>query len=226
MRNCPVCGESFGDELNFCDIDGAPLERDPADVAQAKNKLWSILGIVLVVGALAISALSVIFIPRGHGPTPAIVSSQPAPPTENKLATAETPATADTTTASAEPEAIPPSEIVPEVKRKEMLTGHENGNLSKSAKQAAKEAEEPEQPVQPQPPVAVPDAPKKPDTTAVKPVNERREGEQPSISPSPSTDPKAAGKTTANSNSKKKDEEKDKKKGGFFKVFKKIFSKD
>ncbi|MEK6303786.1 MAG: hypothetical protein AABO41_24025 [Acidobacteriota bacterium] len=228
MRNCPVCGESFGDELNFCDVDGAQLNRDPADVAQAKNKLWSILGVVLLVGALAISALSVIFIPRGRVPSPAIVNSQPAAAPEDKLATAETPANAQPSSPNSEPEALLPADAAaPEAKKREPLPEHENGNLSKSAKAAAKEAEATENPAPEPQPAPAPVAPKKPETPSVKPVSERSESEPPSASASTSTDSKAAGsKSAGNSNSKKKDDDKDKKKGGFFKVFKKIFGKN
>jgi hypothetical protein len=231
MRNCPVCGESFGDELNFCDVDGAQLERDPADVTQQKNKLWSILGVALVVGALVISALSIIFLPKGRVSSPALVSSQPQPasPSETKLATAETSSNAEPSSISSEPGTLPaPDSVAPELKKREAAPGHENANLSKSAKAAAQSGEESEKPApEPQSPTPAPVTAKKPETPSVKTAGEKRETETPRATAPPPTDPKSAGTKPDNSNSKKKGgDDKDKKKGGFFKVFKKIFGKD
>ena len=225
MKTCPVCGESFGDDLNFCDVDGTALARDPLAAAQAKNKLWSILGVALLLGALAISALSVIFLPKARVSSPAVVSSVPPP---------ETPATKPTSTDTAgnsqppltnsEPQALlPPDTVAPELKKKETAPGRENGNLSKSAKAAALAAEEGEKPnLEPQPATAPSASAKKPEATPVKTVSESHDTEPPHATAPTPTDPKTAG----NSNSKKKGDDKDKKKGGFFKVFKKIFGKD
>ncbi len=226
MRNCPVCGESFGDELNFCDVDGTPLARDRAEAAQAKNKLWSILGVVLVLGALVISALSVIFLPKarvsspvqaGSAPQPASPASNPGPP--------QAVSTSEVSSISSEPESlVAPDMGAPELKKRDPAPGRENANISKSAKAAAtEEAENPApspEPRNPEPETAKPEGP------SVKAVSETRETETPSVTAPPPTDPKNAGKGTDNSNSKKKGDDKDKKKGGFFKVFKKIFGKD
>lgn len=232
MRNCPVCGETFGDELNFCDVDGSQLERDPADVAQDKNKLWSILGVALVVGALVISAMSIIFLPKGRVSSPASVSSQPQPSStpETKLATAETPSNAEPSSVSSEPGTLsPPDSVPPELKKKDAAApGHENANLSKSAKAAAQSGEEAEKPApEPQPPTPAPVTAKKPETPSAKTAGEKHEAETPRATAQPAADPKSAGaKPAENSNKKKGGDDKDKKKGGFFKVFKKIFGKD
>lgn len=226
MRNCPVCGESFGDELNFCDVDGTPLARDPSEAAQAKNKLWSILGVFLVLGALAISALSVIFLPKARVSSPVQVSSEPQPTSLASNAEAsEAPSTSQVSSISSEPESlVAPDMVAPELKKRDQALGRENANISKSAKAAATEEAEnpapPTEPKAPEPETAKPEAP------PVKAVSETRETDTPSVTAPTSIDPKNAGKGTDNSNSKKKGDDKDKKKGGFFKVFKKIFGKD
>jgi hypothetical protein len=66
MKECPVCKESFQDDLNFCDLDGSPLDGGAATtVAGGSSKLWSFLGIALLVAAVGISAGAIIFFPRG-----------------------------------------------------------------------------------------------------------------------------------------------------------------
>jgi hypothetical protein len=227
MRNCPVCGESFGDELNFCDVDGTPLARDPAEAAQARNKLWSILGVVLVLGALAISALSIIFLPKGRVASPVQVSSvpQPAPAPEGNPVKHEAANTSELPSIPSEPESlVAPDMVAPEPKKKDPAPGRENANSSKSAKEAATEDSEKPAPSPetkaPEPETAKPDAP------LVPTAKESPETETPDVAGPPPTDPKNTGKGADNSNSKKKGDDKDKKKGGFFKVFKKIFGKD
>ena len=60
MKICPVCNDSFADELRFCDIDGARLTREAG--SQDRNRWWSLLGAGLVVGALVISAATDVFV--------------------------------------------------------------------------------------------------------------------------------------------------------------------
>ncbi|MFY9611352.1 MAG: hypothetical protein WAU45_22420 [Blastocatellia bacterium] len=227
MRNCPVCGESFGDELNFCDVDGTPLARDPSEAAEARNKLWSVLGVVLVLGALAISALSIIFLPKARVSSPVQVSSSPQPsstPASNPEPP-EAASTSELSSISSEPESLAaPGMVAPELKKREPSLGRENANIRKSAKAAAtEESENPAPP--PEPKIQDPET-AKPEAPPVKTVSETRETETPGVTAPPPTGPKNAGKGTENSNSKKKSDDKNKKKGGFFKVFKKIFGKD
>ena len=231
MKTCSVCGESFGDDLNFCDVDGTALARDPLAAAQAKNKLWSILGVALLLGALAISALSVIFLPKARVSSPAVVSSVPPPeaPPATKPTSTDTAVSSQPPLTSSEPEAVlPPDTVAPELKKRETPLGRENGNLSKSAKAAALAAEEGEKPnLESQPATAPSASAKKAEAPPAKTVSDKHETEPPHASASTPTDPKTAGTNPAdNSNSKKKGDDKDKKKGGFFKVFKKIFGKD
>lgn len=62
MRVCPVCNEAFSDEFSFCDLDGTALKRERE--AGETNRMWSLLGVGLLVGALVISAASIIFLPK------------------------------------------------------------------------------------------------------------------------------------------------------------------
>jgi hypothetical protein len=231
MKTCPVCGETFGDDLNFCDVDGTALARDPSSAAQAKNKLWSILGVALLLGALAISALSVIFLPKARVSSPAVVSSVPPPetPPATQPTSSDTASNSQPPSTNSEPEALLPTDAgAPELKKRETTPGRENGNLSKSAKAAALAAEESEKPnLEPQPAIAPSPSAKKAEAPPAKTVGDKHDTEPPRATAPTPTDPKTAGtKTADNSNSKKKDDDKDKKKGGFFKVFKKIFGKD
>src|SRR4030095_3148637 len=97
MKICPVCNDTFADQLNFCDVDGTRLTQ--AGGAQERNKWWSLVGAGLLIGALVISAASIFFLPRSRVPAP-IVSSEPTPaPVTPKPA----PAAPSETTASAAP---------------------------------------------------------------------------------------------------------------------------
>src|SRR4029079_6008788 len=64
MKECPVCGEAFGNELNFCDVDGAKLKRQGgASTTGEQSKLGQLWGVGLLLGALVLSAAS-IFLPK------------------------------------------------------------------------------------------------------------------------------------------------------------------
>lgn len=77
MRVCPVCEEAFGDEFNFCDLDGAALKRKREPGERDTSRVWPLLGVGLLVGALIISAASMVFLPRAQiSPT----ASGPRPP--------------------------------------------------------------------------------------------------------------------------------------------------
>ena len=67
MKVCPVCNETFADELKFCDLDGTRLKREIGTQSPEKqNKTWSLIGVGLLVGALVLSALSIIFLPKAR----------------------------------------------------------------------------------------------------------------------------------------------------------------
>jgi len=70
MKECPICKESFPDDLNFCDLDGSPLYGGAGNtVAGSSSKLWSFLGIGLLLAAVGITAGAIIFFPRGPSAT-------------------------------------------------------------------------------------------------------------------------------------------------------------
>src|SRR5262249_49529690 len=100
MKECPVCKESFQDDLNFCDLDGSPLDGGAGNtVAGSSRQLWSFLGIALLLAAVGITAGAIIFFPRGppatfppsrsqSGATPA-GSTQPATAPDTSQAQAD-----------------------------------------------------------------------------------------------------------------------------------------
>src|SRR5262249_39857832 len=70
MKESPVCKESFQDDLNFCDLDGSPLNGGAGStVTGSSSKLWSFLGIALLLAAVGITAGAIIFFPRGPSAT-------------------------------------------------------------------------------------------------------------------------------------------------------------
>lgn len=235
MKVCPVCSETFGDDLKFCDIDGARLARQMDGVNPAgHSKVWSLLGIGLLVGALALSAISVFLIPKSRPlPTSANTESQPYTPA-NKTATPDAssatanPADDASAVATADQPEVVTEGLPPDPKKKDkakVLTDDGTGATKLNPKAAAQSGEEEEKPAPPKAePPTLPPAPKKLEpAVTVKPVSETRDTE---IAPKPSTsEPKKDAKNTRDAD-KKKNDDKDKKKGGFFRVFKKIFGKD
>jgi hypothetical protein len=233
MKICPVCNDSFADELNFCDIDGTRLTREGS--ASERSKWWSLLGAGLLVGALVISAASIIFLPKARVVSP-VVNSEPQPsPALRQAPAAESAANVTAPVASAAPESASSDAVVPEVKKKEKALA--NGNVEGSApnpKAAALAAENadtksssadasstsPSPSKNPEPPPSVKTVgdtrPVEPSRTQPPPELKRDPKPQPAI-------PKGSDKESAN---KKKVDDKDKKKGGFLRVFKKIFGKD
>jgi len=232
MKICPVCNDSFADQLNFCDVDGTRLTREGS--VQERNKWWSLLGAGLLVGALVISAASIIFLPKARVSTPLVNSEPQTSPAPPKPASADSAANvAATPSVSAEPDGVPTEAAVPEVKKKDKALA--NGNFSGTTpnpKAAALAAEDSDK-KSPSPDVnTTPPAPRKTEAPSVKSVSETRSADGatlPQTPPDLKKDQKT--QTTAKSsdrasNDKKKNDDKDKKKGGFLRVFKKIFGKD
>jgi len=235
MKTCPVCNDSFADQLNFCDIDGARLTRE--GFAQARNNWWSLLGAGLLIGALVITAASIFFLPKGRVSTP-IVNSEPQPiPAPSRPAPAESAANV-----AAVPEVVvemqggPTDAAVPETKKKDKALA--NGNLSGAApnpKAAALAAEGADKKAaSTEGDNSIPPAPKKPEAvTPVKSVSDSRSSDAasktqppPDLKKDQKTQSAIAKSSDKESTDKKKNDEKDKKKGGFLRVFKKIFGKD
>lgn len=235
MKVCPNCDESFGDDLNFCDIDGTRLERH-SDVAStgSRSRAWSFLGAGLLIGALALSAASIIFFPKARV-APSIASSLPS----NGTTPGQNPGEASTSPSTPQPEIVveeAPAEEAPptEPKKKEKPADLANANANAPVpdpKAVALEEEEPADSARraSDPAVAIPVETRTPEPPSVKPAVEPRESER-EMKPAPTLDPKkdakGKGKESAKDDKKKKDDGKEKKKGGFFGVFKKIFGKN
>lgn len=231
MKVCPVCSESFADDLKFCDLDGTRLTRQSDNPEQqGQNKLWSMLGIGLLVGALVLSAVSVFLIPKSPV-APSVASSSSGNAAISKPASDPSTSAADNTT-NAQPETAITESALPEAKKKDKAKALANENSDpsslnpKAAAQGTDGAEKAAQPTETAAPA------RKPETEpAVKPAVETREVEpapKPAASTEAKKDPKHPATDASKDSDKKKadDKDKDKKKGGFFRVFKKIFGKD
>lgn len=236
MKICPVCNDSFADELNFCDIDGARLAREGS--AHERNKWWSLLGAGLLVGALVISAASIFFLPKARL-SPPVGSSEPqsVPVVPRAPApAAESASNVTATAASSEPESTPTDSVVPEVKKRDKALANNNVGGSapnpKAAALAAEDADKRSQSTDSN--KAAPAPPRNPEPSpAVKSVSDTRSAETnkpqppPELKAEPKTQPATAKVSDKDSNDKKKNDDKNKKKsGGFLRVFKKIFGKD
>jgi len=232
MKICPVCNDSFADQLNFCDIDGARLTREGS--AQERNKWWSLLGAGLLVGALVISAASMFFLPKAR--VSPVVNSEPQSIPVPTKPPGESAANVATPAANAEPESVPTDAVVPEVKKKDKAFANDNISGTapnpKAAALAAEDADKKSTPIEVN--NAAPPTPKKPEALPpVKSVTETRSAgaatkpqPPPDLKKDQKTQPAIAKSSDKDSNDKKKTDEKDKKKGGFLRVFKKIFGKD
>lgn len=230
MKICPVCNDSFADQLNFCDIDGARLTSEGSD---QRNKWWSLIGAGLLVGALVISAASIFFLPRARVSTP-IVNSEPQPsPAVARPAVTENAASV-TASAVREPESVPTDAVAPEVRKKDKppLNGDFSGATPnpKAAATAPDDADRKAPSSESSDPI--PPAPKKPESPpSLKNAGDPRPAETATRPQNPTElkkDPKAQTATAKNPDQDSSDKKKndDKKKGGFLKVFKKIFGKD
>jgi hypothetical protein len=242
MKVCPKCSESFGNELNFCDVDGAKLKRQrDASGEGEQSKLWQLLGVGLLLGALVLSAAS-IFLPKGRVTAVPAVSSTSAEPASNRSASSDSSNSAAAATAVSDEAPAGADELaLAETRRRDKalaLAAQNNSGPGPNAKAAALAAEEGDKGAAidqtPKPPP--PPAPVASDGAAsAKTVPETREPAPPPPKAAPAViEPKESRKQAAetkspgkDSSGKKKADEKDKeKKGGFLRVFKKIFGKD
>jgi hypothetical protein len=229
MKICPVCKDTFADQLNFCDVDGVRLTQ--AGGGQDRNKWWSLLGAGLLIGALVITAASIFFLPRSRVPAPTVSSSEPAPaPVAPKPPAAESTASVAAPAPSSEPETAAPEALVPEVKKKDKaLTNSNSSGALPNPKAAALAAEEGDKKPIAGDATTPALAPKKPEQPTAKTVSDPHSVDASTNTPPDlKKDPKAQTGSTKNQekDSKDKKKEDEKKKGGFLKVFKKIFGKD
>lgn len=241
MKICPVCNDTFPDELNFCDVDGTRLGREASETqGKDRSNWWSLLGAGLLVGAVVISAASIIFLPKARVALPVVNSEPQSLPAAPKAASADGTAPESSTTVAAatpasESDASAPDAAAPELKRKERVAANSNGGEAPNPKAAALAAEGVDNKASSHDANknAVSAATKPEPPPALKPVSDTRPAETATKSAQAPADLKKDQKTTAvNSKSsdkgsdKKKSDDKDKKKGGFLRVFKKIFGKD
>jgi hypothetical protein len=236
MKVCPVCNETFADELKFCDLDGTRLKREVgSESPQKQNKAWSLIGVGLLVGALVVSALSIIFLPKGRI-APTVANSETGQAITSTRADSAQAQIADAGSADSQSPEILVEEIpATESKKKDADKSLSNANVSGATpdpKAAAKEPGEDEAPAgQIEPPVALPPPPKEPEPApAVKPASDTRDAEvtaKPAANTEMKRDPKKSkGDDDDKKSDKKGDEKKKKKGGGLFGAFKKIFGKD
>lgn len=229
MKICPVCNDSFADELRFCDIDGARLTREAG--SQDRNRWWSLLGAGLVVGALVISAASIVFLPKARVSTPILNSQPQSVIVPSKPPVVESATNATSPDASAQPEDLTTEAVVPELKKKDKAT---NGNVdatSPNPKAAALAAEDADKAAPAESNKNV--APKKPESVSSdKNADDARVTDPPRPAQPPPevkkerTQPVSTKSSDKDSSDKKNSDDKDKKKGGgFLRVFKKIFGK-
>jgi hypothetical protein len=237
MKICPVCNDSFSDELNFCDIDGARLDRESGGAnGRDGNKWWSLLGAGLLVGAVVISAASIIFLPKARVALPLVNSEPQSVSNSPKAPAVDSGAAVAATSPASEPDTAATDAVAPELKKKDKSANNSNAGEAPNPKAAAlaaegvdktasssdpnKNATSPSNKTE-APPAAKPVSDTRPVETATKPVPPPAEVRR---------DPRTAQVSTKSSDKgsdKKKSDDKEKKKGGgFLRVFKKIFGKD
>jgi hypothetical protein len=244
MKICPVCNDSFPDELNFCDIDGSRLgrEADQTDEAHGKDRgnWWSLLGAGLLVGAVVISAASIIFLPKARVALPVVSSEPQSLPAASKAASVDGAATGSAATVAAaastsEPDSSAADVAAPELKKRDKVTANSNGGEAapnpKAAALAAEGVDSTASSGEANKNAAGANKPEAP--PALKPVSDTRPAEtatRPAQAPvDVKKDQKSApvnSKSSDKGSDKKKSDDKEKKKGGFLRVFKKIFGKD
>jgi hypothetical protein len=232
MKTCPVCNESFADELNFCDLDGVRLAREVSE--QDRNKWWSLIGAGLLIGAVVITA-SMLFIPKTRVPAPVAAFE----PQTSKAPSVPSATSSTAPLATAQPESdTPPADITTsELKKKDKSSANSNTREAAPNPKAAALAAEGDEKDATSTEVKKDSspAPTKTETPpAAKGANTTKSADVTTKPAQPSSDLKkeqnarpAAAKTSEKaSNTKKKSDDKDNKKGGFLRVFKKIFGKD
>ncbi|HXU39067.1 MAG TPA: hypothetical protein VN937_22115 [Blastocatellia bacterium] len=239
MKICPVCNDTFPDELNFCDVDGTRLGREASETqGKDRGNWWSLLGAGLLVGAVVISAASIIFLPKARVALPA-VNSEPQPLPAPKAASADGTAPENSATVAAanpasEPDASAADSAAPESRKKEKAAANSNNGEAPNPKAAALAAEGVDTTASPRDANknATSAATKPEPPPALKPVTDTHPAET-ATKPAQAAEVKRDHQTTAvnskssdKSSDKKKNDDKDKKKGGFLRVFKKIFGKD
>lgn len=239
MKTCPVCNDSFPDELNFCDVDGTRLGREASETPGNRGNWWSLLGAGLLVGAVVISAASIIFLPKARVSLPAVSSEPQSLPAASKAPVADSAATDSSATVAAatpasEPDASAADAVAPDLKKKDKVTANSNAGQAPNPKAAALAAEGVDSTAssnnanknaasaanKSEPPPASKVSDTRPTETATRPA------QAPADVKRDQKTPPVSAKSSDKGSDKKKSDDKEKKKGGFLRVFKKIFGKD
>jgi hypothetical protein len=231
MKECPLCKETFADDLKFCDLDGTRLKRvTDASGASGPGKVWSLLGVGLLLGAIIISAASIIFLPKAQV-SPPVTGTQPS--------AASAPAQAKTAepVATTNPQSTPDTADL-DLKKKDrpQSLGNKNNQIPvlnpKTAALAEDEASKATAKTGTQ---EIAPAPRKDALQAEpplpKPIGSTRKPESVSqeqtLRPAQTnTEMKDVKRDQKRSAPKTTEKEKEEKRSSFFKVFKKIFGKD
>ncbi|HEY6328024.1 MAG TPA: hypothetical protein VI756_01715 [Blastocatellia bacterium] len=136
MKECPVCKESFSEDMYFCDLDGTPLDSGgDGRPRSGSSRLWSTLGIVALLAAVVISAVAIVFFPRGFSPAASVSTAQ----TKDNGGLHPVAPAQDT---SAEPDSLSPSAgAVSTDDNSNSARLDRNGNVDSMAKLAARRAQ-------------------------------------------------------------------------------------
>ena len=241
MKQCPVCSESFPDELRFCDIDGTRLTRkQEAGESRGSSRLWSLLGAGLLVGGLVITGAAIVFFPKtrsgpaqpiqGSSETPSAASSAKSNESAPKEPATEVAANSHSTDAKPAdaPSAQDASPIQPRKKDTAAVASGDPTAATPNPKAAVRTDGEAEN--------AASKEPERPETKSA-----AGSAESPAAKPAgPAASSESNAKADQTANEAKKDpkraaakssdkepnaNKKDEKKGGFFRAFKKIFGK-
>ena len=244
MKQCPVCSESFPDELRFCDIDGTRLTRRiETGESRGSSRLWSLLGAGLLVGGLVITGAAIVFFPKTR--------SVPVQPIQGRI---ESPATASEPKANESPAKEAPKEVavnaqssdakpvdapaavqdastvLPRKRDAAAVASGEAATTAPNPKSAAKPDDQAERAASKS---AEPERPAtksnvgSTDTVAAKPAGPSPSIESGAKADQTATDAKKDPKRAASKSGDKdaNGNKKDEKKGGLLRVFKKIFGK-
>ena len=242
MKECPVCNESFPNELKFCDIDGTRLTRTiDAGESRGSGRVWSLLGAGLLVAGLVVTGAAIVFFPKTRsGPAQPVQTRNenpvsPAKPNESspkepaaEVAINSQPGGAkpvisptapqDSSTVQAKKRdgaaAVSGSAAAATPNAKSAAKGGDDSEKA-AAKNVTREAADPKTTVD------------STETVAAKPANPAPAGDSNAKADQTAADPKRDAKRASSKNGDKEPNanKKDEKKGGLLRVFKKIFGK-
>ena len=241
MKQCPVCNESFPDELRYCDIDGTRLTRTiGAGESRGSGRVWSLLGAALLVGGLVFTGAAIVFFPKTRsGPSQPLQSriesqASPAKPNESAVKEPAAEVAVNSQPADAKPVTAPAatqdtSTVQPKKRDAASAVSGSVAVTTPNPKAAVKSGDDSEKPMS-ESPVAAASSPNagaaSTETVAAKPGNSTPSTESAAKTDQTAADPKRDPKRAAGKSGDKDPNKKDEKKGGLLRVFKKIFGKN